>query len=90
MEKKIHVFYTGRVQGVGFRFTVEGIAGSLGVTGWVKNLRDGRVEVEAEAEEGILKEFLGGIRKQFSRYIQDEDVEWKEPLGKFKEFGIRF
>lgn len=90
MEKKIHVYYTGRVQGVGFRFTVESIAGSLGVTGWVKNLGDGKVEVEAEAEEGVLKEFLDGIRKQFSRYIQDEDVEWKESSGKFKDFGIRF
>ncbi|MFH0826694.1 MAG: acylphosphatase, partial [Candidatus Omnitrophota bacterium] len=90
MEKQIHVYYTGRVQGVGFRFTAESLAQSLGIKGWVKNLGDGRVEVEAEAEEGALKEFLDRIRKHFARTIQDEDVDWKECSGKLKEFGIRF
>ena len=90
MEKRIHAYYTGRVQGVGFRFTAEDIARSLGVLGWVKNLRDGRVEVVAEAEEKVLKEFLGRINQYFSRYIQDADVAWQEPTGEFKDFGIRF
>ncbi|KPK97193.1 MAG: hypothetical protein AMJ95_10420 [Omnitrophica WOR_2 bacterium SM23_72] len=90
MERQIHVYYTGYVQGVGFRFTAESLAQSLGVKGWVKNLGDGRVEIEAEAEEGVLKDFLERIRKYFSRYIQDEDVDWKDSSGKFKDFGIRF
>jgi acylphosphatase len=90
MEKRINVYYTGRVQGVGFRFTAEDIARSLGVLGWVKNLRDGRVEVVAESEEKVLKEFLTRLSQYFSRYIQDVDITWQEPTGEFKDFGIRF
>lgn len=90
MKKQVHVFYTGRVQGVGFRFTAEDIARELGVCGWVKNLRDGRVEVAAEAEEKLLKEFLERINQYFYRYIQDADVTWQETTGEFKDFVIRF
>lgn len=90
MKKQIHVYYSGRVQGVGFRFSAEDIANNLGVTGWVKNLRDGRVEILAEAEEGVLKDFLERVNKYFSHYIQQVDIEWQEAFGKFKEFGIEF
>jgi len=90
MKKQIHVFYSGRVQGVGFRFTAENIANDLKITGWVKNLRDGRVEVVAEADENILINFLERISKYFSRYIQDVDVQWEEASGEFKDFGVRF
>jgi acylphosphatase len=78
------------VQGVGFRFTTEDIARDLEVSGWVKNLRDGKVEVVAEAEEKVLEVFLARINQYFSRYIQDVDVQWQEAAGEFKDFGIRF
>ncbi|OGX17099.1 MAG: hypothetical protein A3K83_01950, partial [Omnitrophica WOR_2 bacterium RBG_13_44_8b] len=74
--KRVHVYYLGRVQGVGFRFTAESIAVDLGVRGWVSNLRDARVEVVAEAEESVLKKFLEEISNSLSRYIQDVDVQW--------------
>ena len=90
MKKQIHVYYTGRVQGVGFRFTAQDLANGLGVSGWVKNLRDGRVEVVAEAEEEVLKDFLGKINQYFTRYIQDVDVQWQSATGEFKDFGIEF
>jgi acylphosphatase len=90
MKKQIHVYYSGRVQGVGFRFTAEDIAQDLNVTGWVKNLLDGRVEVVAEAEEDLLKEFLERINKYFSRYIQDADIQRLPAAGEFKDFGIKF
>ena len=90
MQKQIHVYYRGRVQGIGFRFTAEDIARDLGVCGWVKNLRDGKVELVAEAGEEILKDFLERINKYFSRYIQDIDVQWQEAKVEFKGFGIEF
>ena len=90
MKKRLHIYYTGRVQGVGFRFTTEDIASELGVCGWVKNLGDGRVEVVVEAKEELLKEFLERIKKYFAQYIRDLDVEWKEATGEFKDFAIKF
>ncbi len=90
MKKQIHAYYSGRVQGVGFRFTAESTAMDLGVRGWVKNLRDGRVEIAAEAEEGALKDFLKRIEDYFSRYIGDSDIKWQEATGEFQSFEIRF
>ena len=58
MKKQLHLYYSGRVQGIGFRYTVQDIAASLKICGWVKNLIDGRVEVLAQAEEDILGGFL--------------------------------
>lgn len=75
---------------MGFRFTTEDIARDLGVCGRVKNLRGGSVEVVAEAEEDVLKEFLSRINQYFSRYIQDADIQWQPASGKFKEFAIEF
>ncbi len=90
LKKQIHAFYSGRVQGVGFRFTAREVADELGVLGWVKNLHDGMVEVLAEAEEEVLKEFLERINRCFSRYIQDTDIDWLAATGEFRDFGIQF
>lgn len=90
MVKRLHAYYSGTVQGVGFRFTAESIAKDLGVCGWVKNLRDGRVEIAAEAEEDTLKDFLGRIEQSFSRYIRDTDIKWLDATGEFSEFRIAF
>lgn len=89
MKKQAHLYYSGKVQGVGFRFTVQGSAAELGVTGWVRNLRDGRVEVVAQGEEGALKKFLEDISQTFTRYIQDTEIEWLNATGEFKDFGIK-
>jgi len=90
VKKRIHAYFSGRVQGVGFRFTTEDIAKDLEVFGWVKNLDDGRVEVVAEAEEETLKDLLSRIKQYFSRYIQEADVEWLPATGEFEDFGIAF
>jgi acylphosphatase len=57
------VFYEGRVQGVGFRYTVKQIAMGFDVTGWVKNLDDGRVELQVGGEEEEVQAFLKAIRE---------------------------
>ena len=90
MKKQIHVYYVGRVQGVGFRYTAQDSARELGVGGWVKNLHDGRVELVGEADEETLNNFLHRIEEAFSSYIGDKDVAWLPATGEFKDFGIRF
>ncbi len=88
--KRVHAFYSGRVQGVGFRYAAEALAQNLGITGWVSNLRDGRVELLVEGEEAGLKDFLNRILEEMSGYIKDTDISWEEPTGEFGDFGIKF
>ena len=57
----LQVFYEGHVQGVGFRFTVRHIAKGFDVTGWVRNLPDGRVELQVTGEEGEVHEFVNRV-----------------------------
>jgi acylphosphatase len=90
MKKQVHVYYSGRVQGIGFRYTAIDIAQDLGVSGWAKNLHDARVEVLAEADEEVLQDFLNRINQHFSRYIQDADVTWQQAQGEFRDFSIKF
>jgi acylphosphatase len=68
--ERVVVHYSGRVQGVGFRATVRQIACGYDVTGTVKNLADGRVELIAEATKAELKAFLEGItQSELSGFI---------------------
>ncbi|MCM8790876.1 MAG: acylphosphatase [Candidatus Omnitrophica bacterium] len=89
MNKRLHAYYSGWVQGVGFRFTAERIAGSLGIDGWVKNLKDGRVEILCEGKEEVLKDFLEKLGSIFKAYIRNVDIEWSEASGDFSGFDIR-
>ena len=91
MKKRVHVFYSGRVQGVGFRMSAEDAARPLGVVGWVKNLSDGRVEVVAEGDERTLKKFLDVIRAgPMKNFIQQVEASWADATGEFREFEIRY
>lgn len=89
-KKRIHVYYSGTVQGVGFRFTAEKIAAGLGLSGWVKNLPDGRVEMVCEGQESDLQRVLEKIEHYFSRYIRKKDISWQQYRGEFVGFDIRF
>lgn len=90
MDKRLHVYYSGRVQGVGFRFTAQALAVDLGLTGWVKNLPDGGVELVCEGKQEKLDKFLVKIDTEFSRYIRQKDVNWMSATGEFNSFEIRF
>ena len=88
--RRVHVIFSGSVQGVGFRFAAERIAFRLGVTGFAKNLYDGNVEVVGEGEKDKLETFLGEINEDMSGYISDFHVDWEPASGEFSSFGIRF
>ena len=79
------------VQGVGFRFTAERIAVSQNLYGWVRNIRDGGVEVVCEGEETALVDFLDKMKNgPMRRYINSTKVEWQEATNQFVDFAIRF
>ena len=82
------VFYSGKVQGVGFRATATEMAKDYPVTGWVKNLDDGRVQLLAEGSAESVDKFLKAIRTRWEDDIQKEESETRTPTGKFKSFDI--
>lgn len=90
MVKRVEAIYSGQVQGVGFRLSAERLAVDLNISGWVKNLSDGRVRLVGEAGEEALKDLLDRIKQRFSVYISDIDLQWLEPTGEFSDFQIRF
>ena len=86
---RVNVHYSGRVQGVGFRYIVKSLVPGYEVLGTVKNLSDGRVERVVEGQQGALEEFLQAIRDSGLRgNIQDENIVWGEAEDKFRGFKI--
>ena len=80
--RQVRVRYEGDVQGVGFRYTVQGLASRLGVTGGVENLNDGTVRLVAEGAEGVLQQLMLHIRvSRLGPYISNEKIEWRDPEG---------
>ncbi len=73
--KAVQIFYEGRVQGVGFRYSVSQIAKGFNVTGWVRNLPDGRVELQAGAEPAELDAFIDAIRQSELRALIKKESE---------------
>jgi len=86
--KATMVYYSGRVQGVGFRYTAVTIARDHPVTGWVKNLADGRVQLLVEGPEDAVAKFLKAVRDHWKDDIEKEEAEDQKPTGKFKKFEI--
>ncbi len=84
-----HVFFEGRVQGVGFRWTVKNLARGYEVTGWVKNLADGRVEMNANGETEEVEAFITAIRESdLKSHIKKSNVSIIPPVTGFHGFEI--
>ena len=84
------VLFSGRVQGVGFRFTTEAIASRFQVTGYVRNLPDGRVELIAEGTKTELDRFQTTIESTMQSYITEAAASDGTPTGEFTSFKMAF
>src|SRR5437870_2113195 len=86
---RMEIFYSGHVQGVGFRYTVKSTVAGFEITGTVRNLTDGRVHLVAEGTRDELETFRDAIRDAgLKQLIRDEAVSWTEPQNNFKGFEI--
>ncbi len=85
-----HIFFSGRVQGVGFRFTAHRIANNLGLTGFVRNLPDCRVEMLVQGSPANIEICLENIKQTFSGYIKETQIEEIPIDSQYERFGIRF
>lgn len=85
----MHIFYSGTVQGVGFRYTAKAVAAGFEVTGTVRNLPDGRVELIAEGARSELEAFRDAVRGAgLAGLIGDENVTWSDAQNDLHEFEI--
>lgn len=91
MGMMVHIIVIGLVQGVGFRYFTFKKARELGVTGYVKNLPDGTVEIEAEGERGQLEELIEALKVgPRSAVVNDLRVSWDTSDGKYNQFRIDY
>jgi acylphosphatase len=85
----MHIYFSGHVQGVGFRYTVKSVATGFEVTGTVRNLSDGRVELVTEGTKEELEAFQRAVQdSEVGRFIRQENVSWSDASGEFRGFEI--
>ncbi|OGX37330.1 MAG: hypothetical protein A3C36_05610 [Omnitrophica WOR_2 bacterium RIFCSPHIGHO2_02_FULL_52_10] len=85
---RARIIYSGTVQGVGFRYTVQRYAVSHGLRGWVRNCRDGTVEIQVEGPKDTIEELCRDVEERFQEYIQNKDIQFSSPETVFKDFRI--
>ena len=89
MNARAHIFVSGWVQGVFFRDQTQKWANSLAVTGWVRNLKDGRVEVMAEGNKEKIEDLISQLKQGPSlARVENVEVDWEEYKGEFRDFSI--
>lgn len=91
MDDTVHadIHFQGRVQGVGFRYAVMEVARQFDVSGYVQNLADGRVRVEAEGAQAELDRFIAAIEAQMQGYIRKVEKGFHARVRQFTGFQIR-
>ena len=86
----MHAFIEGRVQGVGFRYFTQQKAEMLGITGWVRNCWDGRVELSAEGSREDIDRFYGYLEQgPPSSIVKKINVDYSAASGKFQTFSVQ-
>jgi acylphosphatase len=86
---RMTIYYSGRVQGVGFRYTAKLVAHGYEITGVVRNLPDGRVEIVAEGERDELEAYRKGMQdSEVGGLARHEEVQWTSGSGRFHGFEI--
>jgi acylphosphatase len=87
----MQVFFEGNVQGVGFRYTIRHIAKGFDVTGWVRNLRDGRVEMQVDGADDEVRAFLDAImQSELRAHIKKQDAKPLSDAPPMRGFEIRY
>lgn len=85
---RAHIFYSGIVQGVGFRYAVQRFARELDVSGWVRNLSDGRVEILAEGSQENIQAMMDRVDERFGHSIRSKQTDFLSPTGMLTDFQI--
>ena len=85
---RIHVYFSGHVQGVGFRYRAFNLSQSFKALGFVRNLTDGRVELVAEGETGDLEEYVKGLERTFGGHITGVQATFEPATGEWDDFQI--
>ena len=88
--ERLNAVFSGRVQGVGFRYTVDAHARFLHLKGWVRNNGNRTVELLAEGEREKLEDLLGRVQKEMGYYISDTKISYGPATGQFSRFEIKF
>ena len=89
--KRAHIFIKGRVQGVFFRQGTYEKAVELGISGWVRNLPDGRVEAVFEGEEEKINKIIQWAKEGPPiAKVEEVEIKWEKPTGEFDGFQIRY
>lgn len=88
--KRIHAIFTGDVQGVGFRFTASHLAKEFNISGWVKNLTNGSVELVAEGKKDNLDTFLNLLEREMTFYIKSKQIDHAAGEKEFHSFSIKY
>ena len=87
--ERVTIYYSGRVQGVGFRYVVRTLVNGFEVTGTVRNLNDGRVELIGEGDRSELEGLLEAVRQSdVGRFIRQEQMDWSKARDEFQGFEI--
>jgi len=90
-QARVHIWVTGRVQGVGFRAFVQESGTIFGLTGWVRNVGYDQVETVAEGPRPVLERFAAAVQTgPRASSIEQARLEWEPPTGEFGRFEVRY